>query len=193
MDLKRWVLLVAIKDRRDASPYNRHRLRRSNCNEMMNKKEIVAHKKRIQSYFDPFNKKGSTLSIKWPENREFLMLGIYDSFEVIRVVPFVNKKGEIIRTVFWLFFKSLGYDQGFQFCHTKKMVKMNQEDTYELDLVDDRGYKYHIELIFPELEPELAKTWEKWKEYKEARAEWFASADPQIREWHLQIAKEGKP
>ncbi len=161
----------------------------------MNEKDLVRREKdRLQKYFDPFNEKGSTLSIKMPGDREPLVLGIYDSYIVTRVVPFLNKKnGEIARTVFWLFFKSLGYDAGFQYCHTKKMVGLTQEDSYELDLKDDGGIEYHIELIFPELEPELAMAWLDWKEYKKDRHAWFAEADPQIKERHLQIAREGKP
>ncbi len=160
----------------------------------MDKKDIERQEKdRLQKYFDQFNEKGSTLSIKMTGDESFLELGVYDSYEVTRVVPFVDKEGKVTGTVFWLFFKSVGYDAGFQYCHTKKMVKLHQEDTYELDLEDDRGYKYHIELIFPELEPNKAMVWTKWQAYRKERHEWFAGADPDIRETHLQIAWEGTP
>ena len=160
----------------------------------MNKKDLVRQEKdRLQKYFDQFNEKGSTLAIQMKGDKSPMVLGVYDSYEVTRVVPFVDKDGKITRTVFWLFFKSMGYDSGSQYCHTKKMVKLHQEDTYELDLEDDGEIKYHIELIFPELEPDLAMMWAEWKEYKKERHAWFAEADPQIRDWHLKAAREGTP
>jgi len=37
---------------------------------------------------------------------------------------------------FWLLFKAVGYDEGFQHAHTLKVVRWSQEDTYLIDPTD---------------------------------------------------------
>jgi hypothetical protein len=117
-------------------------------------------------------------------------LGIVDSYTIIRVAPHFDAEGEVKRVDFWLLFKTVGYDEGFQHAHTVKVVGWSQGDTYLLDLVDDRNRKYHIELIFPDQEPELASDWSSWRRYKMRNRDRFSLIDADLMTEHRQIAEE---
>ncbi len=88
-----------------------------------------------------------------------------------------------------MFHKALGYHEGFQHAHTIKVVRWSQEDTYLLDLVDDLDRRFHIELIFPELERDLAVDWKRWSEYKAANREMFERIDRELLAEHIGIAE----
>jgi len=153
------------------------------------KEFIDKEKGRLQALFEPFDKGGSWMSLVEP-GREAVRLGIVDSYSVTRVAPHFDAKGEIKRIDFWLLFKAVGYDEGFQHAHTIKVVKWSQEDTYLLDLVDDRTRKYRIELIFLDQEPELASDWSHWRRYKMRNRDRFSLIDADLMSEHLQIAEE---
>ncbi len=158
----------------------------------MNQREIVNNEReRLQGIFDPFNKKGSWKTVHSPASGP-LVLGVYDSYIVTRVVPYMNRAGDVTKTVFWITMKSMGYHTGFQHVHTHKIVRIEQEDTFLLDLFGSAGDRYHIELIFPELQPEMWSQWERWKKYKENRAEYFKEVDRNVMEAHTRIAKAGR-
>lgn len=110
---------------------------------------------------------------------ETINLGLQDSYIVTRVEG----------SDFWLFHKEAGYNNGFQYSHTMRVISWSQEDTYLLDLVDDMGRRFHIELIFPELEPDLADTWNYWQAYRAANRQLFEQIDAQLLEEHLRIAE----
>lgn len=63
-------------------------------------------------------------------------------------------------------FRWVGYNNGWEYTHTIKAVDWGQEDTYELDLRDDLGRKYHIELIMDVAEHDYVVAWQKWQHYK---------------------------
>lgn len=153
------------------------------------KEFIDKEKGRLQALFEPFDKGGSWLSLLEP-GREAVRLGIVDSYTVTRVAPHFDAEGEIKRIDFWLLFKAVGYDEGFQHAHTIKVVKWSQEDTYLLDLVDDRTRKYRIELIFPDQEPALAYDWKQWRRYKMENRDRFERIDAEILTEHVRIAEE---
>ncbi|GAB4231647.1 MAG: hypothetical protein Kow00109_03870 [Acidobacteriota bacterium] len=44
----------------------------------------------------------------------------------------------------------MGYDEGFRHAHTGKVVRRSQEETYLIDLTDDRDRRFHLELVFPD-------------------------------------------
>ena len=134
--------------------------------------------RRLQALFDAFKKTGSTMTLA-EDGYSTIDLGLQDSYIVTRV------KG----SDFWLFHKEAGYNNGFQYSHTIRVVSWFQEDTYMLDLVDDRGRRFHIELIFPELEPDLAEAWQSWQAYRQANRKSFKQMDAQLLEEHLQIAE----
>ena len=98
-------------------------------------------------------------------------------------------QGNVTQVDFWLFHKALGYHEGFQHAHTIKVLRWSQEDTYLLDLVDDRGRRFHIELIFPELERDLGADWKRWNEYKAENREMFERIDAQLLAEHIEIAE----
>ena len=151
--------------------------------------ELVNQEKaRLQALFDPFNERGSWMSLA--EGREQpLRLGIMEGYLVTRVAPHFDAGGNVTRVDFWLFHKALGYHEGFQHAHTIKVVRWSQEDTYLLDLVDDRDRRFHIELIFPELEPDLEADWNQWQAYKTENREMFERIDAQLLAEHIEIAE----
>ncbi len=106
------------------------------------------------------------------------------------MAPHFDAKGNVKRVDFWLFLKALGYHEGFQHAHTLKVLRWSQEDTYLLDLVDDRERRFHIELIFPELERDLGADWQRWREYKAENREMFQRIDQQLLAEHIKIAEE---
>jgi len=67
---------------------------------------------------------------------------------VTRVAPHFNAVGEVKRVDFWLLFKAVGYDEGFQHAYTVKVVRWYQDDTYLIDLTVDQGQRFHVELVF---------------------------------------------
>jgi hypothetical protein len=107
---------------------------------------IAQEKARLQSLFEEFNRDGSFIVMR--EGRgEPLPLGLVDSYTVTRVAPHFDAAGNTTKTDFWVMWKSVGYDNGYQYTHTIKVVEWSREDTYEIDLADDLGRRYHIELI----------------------------------------------
>ncbi len=109
----------------------------------------------LQALFAEFNQKGSTAVLD-PDGPEPSRLGVMDSYHVLRAAD----------PVFWLMMKGIAYHDGAHHAHTIKVVSWSQEDGWELDLVDDIGRRFHIELIFPETEPDLVAGWAQWQEYK---------------------------
>ena len=57
-----------------------------------------------------------------------------------------------------------------------------------LDLDDDLDWRFHIEVIFPELEPDLAEHWNRWQRYRSENRKMFDRIDAQLLEEHLNIA-----
>ena len=101
-----------------------------------------------------------------------------------------DAEGEVKRVDFWLLFKAVGYDEGFQHAHTVKVVRWSQEDTYLIDLTDDRGRRFHVELVFPDQEPDLASDWRSWRRYKSENWDRFERIDADLLAEHMRIAEE---
>ena len=145
---------------------------------MVGKKQFKAS---MQAMFDAFNKQGSHITITTDDEvKPFIVEMLVDSYLVTRVAP---------PKAFWLFYKSVGYHEGFQYSHTHKIVRWASEDSYELDLEDDRGWQYHIELIFPELQPHHIAHWRKWEVYKARNRKGLERVARQLLEEHTEIAR----
>ena len=150
---------------------------------------IDQEKTRLQTLFEPFNENGSWMTLA--EGRgEPVQLGVIDGYTVTRVGPPFDAKGDVTRVDFWLFFRTLGYDEGFQHAHTVKVVRWSQRDTYLLDLGDDRGRRFHIELIFPDQEPELAADLNQWRGYRTENRDRFERIDAELLAEHIEIAED---
>lgn len=152
-------------------------------------KDFIADEKaRLQALFDGFNEKGS-----WMEMREAgcdpLEFGLIDSYTITRVAPHFDTTGNVTKTDFWLLFKSSGYNNGWQYAHTIKVIDWSQDDTYLLDLTDDRGRRYHIELLFPTQDIALIADWKYWQSYKAENKVMFEQINVQLLEEHLHIAE----
>lgn len=155
----------------------------------MNMKDfIAAEKARLQSLFDQFNRDGSWIEVREAQYTP-LMLGLVDSYTVTRVAPHFDAQGNVTKTDFWLMWKSVGYNNGFQYAHTIKVVDWSQDDTYLIDLTDDRGRHHHVELIMDATEPDYVVSWRKWQKYKAENQEMFEQIDAQLLTEHLATAE----
>jgi len=121
---------------------------------------------------------------------EPVRLGPIGGYTVPRVGPHLDAGGEVKRVDFWLLFKAVGYDEGFQHAHTVKVVRWSEEDTYLIDLTDDRGRRFHVELVFPDQEPDLAADWRRWRRYKSENRDRFERIDVDLLAEHVRIAEE---
>ena len=131
----------------------------------------------LQALFDQFNCGGSIMKM-YEDGYDPINMGLQDRFIVTRV------KGR----AFWLLHRPGGYNNGSHYVHTAKIVGWTFPDDYILHLVDDLGRRYEIELIFPDLEPGLAKSWRRWRAYRRSRRKFFEIVDAQILEEHTEIA-----
>ncbi len=153
------------------------------------KEFIDKEKARLQALFEPFNEGGSWMTLL-ESGREPVRMGLVDSYKVTRVAPHFDAQGEVKRVDFWLLFKAVGYDEGFQHAHTVKVVRWSQEDSYLIDLTDDRGRRFHVELVFPDQEPDLAADWRRWRRYKSENRDRFERIDADLLAEHVRIAEE---
>ena len=152
------------------------------------KEFIATEKARLQSLFDEFNRNGSIMEMR--EGRDTpLSLGLVDSYTVTRVAPHFDAAGNVTKTDFWVMWKSVGYNNGYQYTHTIKVVAWGSEDSYELDLTDDLGRRYHIEMIMDVSEHDYVLDWCAWQNYKAANAAEFEIIDAQLLGEHTKIAE----
>ena len=152
------------------------------------KEFIASEKTRLQTLFDEFNRDGSIMVMREGHDAP-LPLGLVDSYIVMRVAPSFDAAGNITKTDFWVMFKSVGYNNGCQYAHTIKIVGWGREDTYELDLTDDLGRRYHIELIMDVTEHDDVVDWRAWQNYKGENPAEFEIIDAQILAEHTAIAE----
>ena len=149
---------------------------------------IASEKEKLQALFAEFNKDGSIMVMR--EGRDTpLPFGLIDSYTVTRIAPKFDAAGNVTTTDFWLMFKSVGYNNAYQYTHTIKVVGWSQDDTYLIDLVDDRGRRYHVELIMDATEHDYVVAWRKWQTYKAENAAEFTVIDAQILDEHIWIAE----
>jgi hypothetical protein len=165
---------------------------------------IEQEKKRLQNLLRLFNEHGSRVEIYGEDGVRFLG-DLVDSYTVTRIAPHFDAKGKHTGSDFWLIWKSVGYNNGWQYAHTTKIVKVRVEDTLThevdgvaqqcwliVDLTDDRGRRMHVELIEPITERAYAADWREWQRYKAENAALFAEIDADLLKEHLQIAEEWK-
>ena len=153
------------------------------------KEFIEKEKERLQALFAKFNQQGSWIEMR-ERDGEPIRLGLVDSYTVTRVAPIFNASGEMTHSDFWLLFKMAGYDQGFQFSHTIKVRRWEQDDTYLIELFDDMDRRFHVELIMEVSEAGMVEDWKAWQKYKAENRERFEAADQSILEEHIKIAEE---
>ncbi len=70
------------------------------------------------------------------------------------------------------------------------VIRRSQDETYIIDLTDDRGRRFHVELVFPDQEPDLAADWKRWRRYKAENRDRFERIDTDLLAEHVQIAEE---
>jgi len=158
-------------------------------------KEFIGEEKaRIQGLLRLFNERGSRMEV-FGEDKKRLFGELVDSFTVTRIAPHFDAQGKHTHSDFWLLWKSVGYNNGWQYAHTVKIVQVTVHDTTEncwliVDLTDDRGRRFHVEIIEPITEADYALDWRDWQKYKAENAAMFARIDAELLREHLQIAEE---
>ena len=155
---------------------------------------IQNESQRLQGLMRLFNERGSRMVVFDDQGRR-LLGELVDSFTVTRLAPRFDPQGNHTGTDFWLLWKSVGYDNGWQYAHTVKIVKVRVLDTLDgawlmVDLSDDRDRRMRIELIEPLTEKPYAEDWKRWQAYKADRADMFAPIDADLLEEHLRIAEQ---
>ena len=148
---------------------------------------IEQEKARLQEVFRIFNERGAWMVLV--EKRENMRLGLVDSFLVTRVAPKFDASGNHTGTDFWLLWKAVGYNEGFQHAHTVKVVKWWQEDGYMIDFIDDRDRHHHAEYPMDCADPEAVEDWRLWQAFRRDNQAMFAEIDPQLLEEHIRIAE----
>ena len=149
------------------------------------KENELKEQARLQKIFDEFTKAGSWLI--WT-NFDFdpLDFGVIDGWEVTRVLEV--KTGKFY---FWLHFRIPGFQEEGHYAHTLLITDMNQDDGYEMDLVDSEKRNYHIEHLVGEVDPEYrVNQWEWWSKFVAANQEKIQKARASVRAEHLEIANE---
>ncbi len=106
------------------------------------------------------------------------------------MTPHFDAGGGLKRVDFWLLFKAIGYDEGFRHAHTVKVVRWSQEDTYLIDLTDDRGRRFHVELVFPDQEPDPASDCRSWRRYKSENRDRSERINADLLAEHVRISEE---
>lgn len=151
-------------------------------------KEIIERERaKLQALFEPFNRQGSFMRVRdgdWKAE-----LGLVDSFTVTRLAPDFDAAGNLRKVAFWLLWKAVGYDEDGRHTHTIKVVSWSQDDTFELDFVNDDGWEHHVELALPGTEPQLVEVWARWQKYRAANREMFGRLDAELLEMHQEIAE----
>lgn len=123
---------------------------------------------------------GCWLGIYWPDG-DYTRIGVQARLEITRVADDA--------TAVWVTLWSVGYQEGWQFVHTIKVVRWSSDDPpLEIDLVDERGRQLHIEAIEPFTEPNEAAVRQAWLAYRECEQVLFESIDATLSEEHRQIA-----
>ncbi len=158
------------------------------------KEFIEQERQRLQGLLRLFNERGSRMEV-YGEDGKRILGDLVDSFTVTRLAPHFDAQGNHTGADFWLLWKSVGYDNGWQYAHTVKIVQVRVRDTLEdcwliVDLTDDQGRRFHVELIEPVIEKDYAADWRDWQDYKAKNTEMFARIDAEMLEEHLRIAEE---
>ena len=126
------------------------------------------------------NTHGSWLGIFWPDG-DYTRIGVQARLEM----PRFAEDGSAVWVTLW----SIGYQEGWQYVHTVKVVRWSSDDMpYELDLVDDRGRQCHLEAIEPYTEPHEAVVWQEWLAYRAREATRFVEIDASLRAENQHIA-----
>lgn len=163
---------------------------------------IAEEKARIQRQFHWLNERGCRLQIRERGGENFIDT-ITAELTVTRIAPHFDASGEIIRTDFWLLWKELGYQEGFNYSHTIKVVNVSVDDTLTaqsggsevnawliVELTDDLDRIYQLEMIEPVSEPAHAKQWEAWLAFRKNNRDLFQRIDSEILVEHIKIAED---
>jgi hypothetical protein len=155
---------------------------------------IEQEKGRLQGLLRLFNERGSRMEA-YGDDGEHIFGELIDSFAVTRLAPHFDAQGNFTGADFWLLWKYVGYDNGWQYAHTIKVIDAKARDMLEdcwliVDLADDLDRRYHVELIEPVIEKDYAADWKRWQAYKAQNAEMFARIDAELLAEHVQIAEE---
>lgn len=164
-------------------------------------KLIAEEKARIQKQLHWFNERGCRLQIREHGGENFIDT-IAAELTVTRIAPHFDAAGKVIRTDFWLLWKELGYQEGFNYSHTIKVVNVSVDDTLTAqsdgaeinawliaELTDDLNRIYHLEMIEPVSEPAYAKQWETWLAARKDNRNMFMRMDSEILAEHIKIAE----
>lgn len=131
----------------------------------------------VQALFAPFNENGSWMELR-QENSEPIKFGLIDSWTVTRVDG----------NEFWLMFHEIGYQLEWQYTHTIKVVNWRQDDSYMLELIDDRERTFYTEMLVEGTKRDLHTAWAEWQHEKSQQPAVFANAHDSLLATHTEFA-----
>ena len=182
------------------------------------KRAIEEKKRELQAYFDGLVEAGCTCTVirheetpgktrtveNYPEffaPQQMMTSFIADALIVLRVVPVIDGAGDISRWRFRLYFRPIGWNDGFHSHHRMEVVDYRQRfyhdppgafrDSY-IYMLGGGGNAIYIQ-SFPNPEPderEIIRDARDWRAFKAERAEEFARLEKQALDWELDIMEE---
>ncbi len=154
------------------------------------KHDLEAEKARLQEEFRLFNEQGATITI-FEDDGERILKDQIDSLLVTRVAPCRDRSVSSDPMDFWLLWRPIGYQSGERFWHTAKIVRWSRpggDDFAEIDLYDDQGRHYNVDLMEPNIEADLFALRCAWLDFKKEHPEQFV-ADEQMMAYHVEMAE----
>jgi hypothetical protein len=181
------------------------------------KRAMEEKKQELQAYFDKLVQDGCTAMVlehdllpgksravdvyrEFSGSREITRF-IVDALIVLRVVPVVDGSGNISRWRFRLYFRPIGWDDGFHNHHRMEIVDYRQRFEHDPPDVIRESYVYMINngdramfvQSYPRAEPdeqEIIRDAKDWQAYKAERADYFERLEQAALQWELDLMRE---
>ena len=156
----------------------------------MNLQETIqAEKQRVQEALDRVCGPGATMQITFPDGGSLRFE--VDGFVVLRALPQVDAQGEVKQWRYDLLFKEVGYDQGMQYAHMIGKAGIAQDEKSWAIIKDEHGNMYTVNVIEPDIDPEVKAVFDRWRVQKDGEREKFERIDRQLVEEYTRMAEAG--
>ena len=182
------------------------------------KRAIEEKKRELQVYFDGLVNAGCTCTVirhelapakartiqnysEYFTPQEMITSFIADALIVLRMVPVVDGAGNVVRWRFRLYFRPIGWNDGFHSHHRIEVIDYRQRFEHDPPDVVRDSYVYMLGgggnaiyvQSFPNPEPderEIIRDARDWRAYKAERAEYFERLEKQALDWELSLMEE---
>lgn len=143
--------------------------------------------KDVEELFAIYNRDGARMEMTEGPNK--LDFGVIDGIQIIRSKTSYDGKSKAVDLVFWVMFREIGYQNGFQYVHSFKVMEWVADGSGKIVLTDDTNRQFTIDLLRTRVEQ---MRWSQWKGYKAMNLDVFDYADEVSLEEHLGFAERWK-